>query len=64
MKRVLSVLLALAMLLGLSVTASAASFSDVPAGASYAEAVNWAAVGASHYCYHLSHNIQYFCKVN
>ena len=43
MKRMLSVLLALAMLLGLSVTASAASFSDVPAGASYAEAVNWAA---------------------
>ena len=41
-KKMLSLCLSLALLLGLSVTASAASFSDVPAGAAYAEAVNWA----------------------
>ena len=43
LKRLISLCMALAMLLALNVTASAASFSDVPAGAAYAEAVNWAA---------------------
>ena len=44
LKKTISPFLAAVMLLALSIgTASAASFSDVPAGASYAEAVDWAA---------------------
>lgn len=44
LKRFLSLCMALAMLMALSVvSASAASFSDVSGSASYAEAVNWAA---------------------
>ena len=41
MKKLLSLLLALSMLLALSVTASAAEFPDVPAGSTYAQAVQW-----------------------
>lgn len=41
MKRILSALLSIAMLLALSVTASAAEFPDVPAGSTYAQAVQW-----------------------
>lgn len=41
MKRILSALLTIAMLLALSVTASAAEFPDVPAGSTYAQAVQW-----------------------
>ncbi len=43
LKQTISLFMAAVMLLALSVTISAASFSDVPAGASYAEAVHWAA---------------------
>lgn len=43
LKRFLSFLLAVTMLLALSVTASAAEFTDVPADSDYAEAVQWAA---------------------
>lgn len=42
LRRVLSCLLAVTMLLALGVTASAAEFTDVPAGSDYAEAVQWA----------------------
>ena len=43
MKRFLSILLACALVLGLSITAQAAEsgFSDIPAGAGYAAAVDW-----------------------
>lgn len=41
LKRFLSFLLTVTMLLALGVTVSAAEFSDVPAGADYAEAVAW-----------------------
>lgn len=41
LKRLLSSLLALSMLLALSVTASAAEFPDVPAGSTYAQAAQW-----------------------
>lgn len=43
LKQLISLCMALAMLLTLNVAASAASFTDVPAEAAYAEAVNWAA---------------------
>ncbi len=43
LKRFLSFLLAVTMLLALGVTASAAEFTDVPADSDYAEAVQWAA---------------------
>lgn len=42
LRRFLSCLLAVTMLLALGVTASAAEFTDVPAGSDYAEAVQWA----------------------
>lgn len=43
LKRLLSLSMALVMLLALNTAVSAASFSDVPAGTDYAEAVRWAA---------------------
>ena len=43
LKRFLSFLLAVTMLTALGITASAAEFTDVPAGSDYAEAVQWAA---------------------
>ena len=43
LKRFLSFLLAVTMLMALGITASAADFTDVPAGSDYAEAVQWAA---------------------
>ena len=42
LRRFFSCLLAVTMLLALGVTASAAEFTDVPAGSDYAEAVQWA----------------------
>lgn len=42
LRHFLSCLLAVTMLLALGVTASAAEFTDVPAGSDYAEAVQWA----------------------
>lgn len=42
LRRFLSCLLAVTMLLALGVTAYAAEFTDVPAGSDYAEAVQWA----------------------
>lgn len=43
LKRFFSFLLAVTMLMALGITASAAEFTDVPAGSDYAEAVQWAA---------------------
>lgn len=43
LKQLISLCMALAVLLALNAAASAASFSDVPAGEAYAEAVQWAA---------------------
>ena len=42
LRRFLSCLLAVTMLLALGITAYAAEFTDVPAGSDYAEAVQWA----------------------
>ena len=44
LRRFLSCLLAVTMLLALGITAYAAEFTDVPAGSDYAEAVQWATV--------------------
>ena len=51
LKRFLSFLLAVTMLTALCITASAAEFTDVPAGSDYAEAVQWAADNGCIYGY-------------
>ena len=51
LRRFLSCLLAVTMLLALGVTASAAEFTDVPAGSDYAEAVQWASDNGYIYSY-------------